>query len=184
MGTKKSNTKEFSGEVGTGSPPENAKQESRAFERSHLVEKCSRQTAAQAAIEDFVSLLGDLSLDGIPLAEERVWKQRAFEIAGWLPGETRQEIIGRMRRVRDAAATVDLAGFAGRHGLTPAETQLLAHFADGTSIAQYAEKQAISVNTARVHMQRILEKTGTSRQTDLMRMLWAFGPACDRSSNS
>ena len=82
-----------------------------------------------------------------------------------------------MRRVRAATATVDLAGFAGRHGLTPAETRLLAHFADGTSIAQYAEKQAISVNTARVHMQRILEKTGTSRQTDLMRTLLGFsGP--------
>ncbi len=67
------------------------------------------------------------------------------------------------------------AGIEGRHiarfyGLTPAETRLLRALVDGDRMAEYAEGAGITLNTAKTHLKQIFLKTGTRRQTDLVRL--------------
>lgn len=57
-------------------------------------------------------------------------------------------------------------------GLTPAEAQLSVALCQGASLAEYAELRGISVGTARIQMKRILEKTGSRRQADLVGKLY------------
>jgi DNA-binding CsgD family transcriptional regulator len=59
---------------------------------------------------------------------------------------------------------------AQTYGLTKAEMRLLDAILKGKGIGQAAETVNISVETARTHIKRILSKTGTSRQTELMRL--------------
>ncbi|HEY1708515.1 MAG TPA: helix-turn-helix transcriptional regulator [Rhizomicrobium sp.] len=56
-------------------------------------------------------------------------------------------------------------------GLTPAETRLAAALLDGATTAEAAERFGVSINTVHVQLARIFDKTGTKRQTELMRLL-------------
>ncbi|MBN1772828.1 MAG: helix-turn-helix transcriptional regulator [Deltaproteobacteria bacterium] len=61
------------------------------------------------------------------------------------------------------------------YGLTPAEAKVCVALAHGTSLRRLAENHRVTLNTARTHLYRAMEKTGTRRQTDLVRLLLA-GP--------
>jgi DNA-binding CsgD family transcriptional regulator len=58
-----------------------------------------------------------------------------------------------------------------RFALTPMEAQVASAFATGLDLKEIAARYEISVHTARTHLKRILAKTSTSRQTELMRRL-------------
>jgi DNA-binding CsgD family transcriptional regulator len=57
------------------------------------------------------------------------------------------------------------------HGLTPAEARLLAALARGDSLQDYADMAGISINTVKVHLRRVLDKTDCRRQSDLVRLV-------------
>jgi DNA-binding CsgD family transcriptional regulator len=63
----------------------------------------------------------------------------------------------------DAAAAV--------FGLSPAQKQLAAHIANSKSLPEIAQVMAITVNTARTHLDRIYEKVGVRSQPALVRVL-------------
>lgn len=63
----------------------------------------------------------------------------------------------------DAAATI--------FGLSPTQTQLAAHIAEGRSLPEIAERMGITANTARTHLDRIYEKVGVRAQPALIRVL-------------
>lgn len=56
-------------------------------------------------------------------------------------------------------------------GLSPAETRLAVSLLDGGSLREFAERQAISVNTARTQLTSLFAKTGTHRQGELVTVL-------------
>lgn len=58
-------------------------------------------------------------------------------------------------------------------GLTPAEAQLAVALSQGRSLSEYASHRGVSVGTVRVQMKRILDKTGSRRQADLVGKLYA-----------
>lgn len=62
-----------------------------------------------------------------------------------------------------------VARFAGRFGLTIAEKRVLGEIVGGSGIVAAATKLKISEMTARSHANRIFAKTGTTRQTELIR---------------
>lgn len=72
------------------------------------------------------------------------------------------------------ASGSDLA--AQLYGLTPAEARLAHAAAAGESLETYAETQGIALSTARWTMKQVLAKTGSRRQSDLVRLLLT-GPA-------
>ncbi len=53
-------------------------------------------------------------------------------------------------------------------GLTAAETEVMLRIATGMTLKQTAEELAVSVNTARNHLQAIYDKSGINRQGDLV----------------
>ncbi len=57
------------------------------------------------------------------------------------------------------------------YGLTPAECRLAAKIAQGRSIEEAAASLNITTHTARSYIKRILGKTGTRRQVELVRLL-------------
>ena len=112
------------------------------------------------------------NVDGLRIDDHIDWVHRMRAIIGGLPDE---DVAGMLARVRLANNQngISLEAFALEHGLTPAESLLLASISEGLSVPEHAERVGIKVNTARVHMQRTLEKTGARRQTDLLRLLFA-----------
>jgi DNA-binding CsgD family transcriptional regulator len=59
--------------------------------------------------------------------------------------------------------------------LTKAEARLLEGLVAGESLADLSEKQRVSVNTLRVHLSRLFQKTGTHRQAELVRFALTAG---------
>jgi DNA-binding CsgD family transcriptional regulator len=57
------------------------------------------------------------------------------------------------------------------YGLTPAEAALASALAGGTTLAEFAEARGCSEETARTHLKRVLDKTQTRRQAELVRVL-------------
>ncbi len=70
---------------------------------------------------------------------------------------------------------IDQALAAKLHGLTVTEAALAAALAEGRSLADFADDRGCSEQTARTHLKRILEKTRTKRQPDLVRVLLTGG---------
>ena len=61
--------------------------------------------------------------------------------------------------------TVKLATLAEHYDLTPTETSVLSKIADGLSNQEIAHRQRISLETARTHVHRVLQKLGVSTRT-------------------
>lgn len=60
------------------------------------------------------------------------------------------------------------------YGLTPAESRLAAALTEGESIAKFSAEHHVSRNTLKSQLHAIFEKTGTSRQSELLRKLSAL----------
>jgi len=56
-------------------------------------------------------------------------------------------------------------------GFTPTESKLGILLMNGQSLEDAADALHITIATARTHLKRLLSKTGTSRQTELVRLL-------------
>ncbi len=57
------------------------------------------------------------------------------------------------------------------YGLTPAEAQLTALLVQGLRLEEAAEKLNVSLNTVRSHLRQIFTKTGTNRQSEVVRII-------------
>lgn len=57
------------------------------------------------------------------------------------------------------------------YGLTPAEARVASLLSGGLSVTDVADRLEISIHTARVHLKRVFLKTGTRRQSELIREL-------------
>jgi DNA-binding NarL/FixJ family response regulator len=66
--------------------------------------------------------------------------------------------------------------FAKIHGLTAGELRVLLAMAPGLSVKEASEMLGISEATSKTHLQRIFDKTGTSKQSELIRLLMSSAP--------
>lgn len=121
--------------------------------------------------ENILDFLDLLELNGERLSDVPEWRERMKVVLAQLPEHV---VSGFAQRIKaaDGRLVTDYRQFAQRFGLTQAETNLLAGLAGGLTLKEYAEKKGVSVNTARVHRQHILEKTEAQSQSDLLRMLY------------
>jgi DNA-binding CsgD family transcriptional regulator/PAS domain-containing protein len=68
------------------------------------------------------------------------------------------------------------------HGLTPAEAELVGILARGHSLEAAAERRGVSIHTVRSQLKQVFQKTGTSRQGELLQLvLRCFVPMLDES---
>ena len=65
----------------------------------------------------------------------------------------------RERRLRD------------EHNLTPTETRVALHLADGGTVASCAEAMGVAESTVRSHLKSVFAKTGVTRQAQLATLL-------------
>ncbi len=129
-----------------------------------------KKPTSQELSAKFIELADKIRIAEEPLAENKMWQDRMREIIDYLPPPIVSNLVERMQiAARDEYA--DTQYFAKIHGLTPAEEKLLISLSDGLTVPEHAKSLEISVNTGRVHMQRILDKTGASGQLDLIKML-------------
>ncbi len=64
-------------------------------------------------------------------------------------------------------------------GLTPAESKLAAILIDGKNLRTYAEGNGIAYETARFTLKKILKKTGTCSQAELVSLIFKSTPQID-----
>lgn len=119
------------------------------------------QTRTELPRQIVDSGLFDLDRDPAQLARVR-------EILARLPDRTVVDVANRLR-LADSAKQTDIKAFIKTHGITPAEERLLTSLVNGETVVDHAQKQGVSVNTARTHMRRLLEKTGSTGQLDLIK---------------
>jgi len=74
--------------------------------------------------------------------------------------------------VVDARSLPDILAKAFR--LTPTELRILFLIIDGGSVREVAEALGIAASTVKTHLSRVFEKTGTSRQADLVKVAAGF----------
>ena len=74
------------------------------------------------------------------------------------------------------------AALAALFDLSPAETRTLERLLAGDTLAEVADKLGIAVTTARTHLAHIFDKTGTSRQSELILLAAKFSPPVGRPS--
>jgi hypothetical protein len=105
--------------------------------------------------------LFDLDYDPSELA-------RMNQIFEYLPDQTVFDLSKRL----EVCYCRERAGFRlpfQAFGISP-PSKLLESLVEGLTVVAHAERAGISVNTARTHMRRLMEKTGTSGQLDLIRL--------------
>lgn len=118
----------------------------------------------------FTQLVEQSGLSGDQLSDNPAWQKRLQEITAFLPEDLTRNLIDRMQMAVEGGIS-NVAAFSRIHGLTKAEVKLLTSLSAGLTAADHAKKMGISVNTGRVHMQRILDKTAAKGQLDLIKML-------------
>jgi DNA-binding CsgD family transcriptional regulator len=83
-----------------------------------------------------------------------------------------RQIVATLRQIAQSRA-IHLGQAIRRFGLTPAEARLLDILCAGASVPQAAVKLGVAPTTARTHLQRIFDKSGARRQSDLQRLVFA-----------
>ncbi|OED00940.1 helix-turn-helix transcriptional regulator [Rhizobium sp. YK2] len=78
--------------------------------------------------------------------------------------------------VTDSAAPLSFPtdALASLYQLTPAEVRIMELISDGKSLSQVAHMLGIARSTAKTHLLNVFSKTGTRRQSDLVRLLARF----------
>ena len=120
-------------------------------------------------VRDRVDQLGLMDFD---LCADQSRSNRLLEILSQLPDHFVDELDARLAR-EILPERVMIEKFAADHSITAAETRLLAGLLESVSVSEHAEAFGISINTARTHMRRLLEKTGARNQTDLVLKVFA-----------
>jgi DNA-binding CsgD family transcriptional regulator len=69
------------------------------------------------------------------------------------------------------------------YGLSPTECRLADFLHQGLEVREAADRLKTTLETARFHLKRVLAKTGTRRQTELMRLMLSLpGMTCSTES--
>jgi DNA-binding CsgD family transcriptional regulator len=73
-------------------------------------------------------------------------------------------------RLKNNSAPASLEALGAVYGLTDSERRVLSALIAGETTADIAKTQRITINTVRKHVGSLMEKTGCTRQVDLIRM--------------
>jgi DNA-binding CsgD family transcriptional regulator len=77
------------------------------------------------------------------------------------------------------ALPLDIWGSA--YGITAGELRVLELLVEGASVTEAAERLNVEITTARTHLARLMQKTGTNRQADLVRLAIQLMPPVRRA---
>lgn len=92
---------------------------------------------------------------------------------GTSPADCETAPLSIMLSLPDSRTRFETDDIAALFDLSPAEARLASALSGGASITEYAQARGIATGTARVQLARILSKTGTQQQADLVRAIRA-----------
>ena len=98
---------------------------------------------------------------------------RPLRLSGPGGGDSRQGYV-LIARAAETAFEVDEAPLRAAYQLTAAEARICSALISGDNVYVLSERLGISPQTARTHLKRIYDKTGTTRQAELLRLLMTF----------
>ena len=79
--------------------------------------------------------------------------------------------------IRPAPSPADISAvLLDGYGLTVTEATIASHIGTGSSLAEVCDILDVTENTVRTHLKRIFAKTGTNRQSSLIRLILSFPP--------
>jgi len=143
-------------------------------DHSATADKIAREASdARYQLPTLFKKLGLMDLDIDP---ERI--DRLNEIFEQLDDGLVVEIADRLQRDQGSRKG-SAARFFGEFGISPAEGRLLESLIGGINVVEHAQNSGISVNTARTQMRRLLEKTDSSGQLDLIRKYYGLHQSGD-----
>ncbi len=96
------------------------------------------------------------------------WK----EIFDWIPDNQAIDFAERLSSKTELTRT-KMHQFLDQFAISPAEGRLLSSLLDGKTVVDHSKIQAISITTARTQMRKLLEKTHSTNQLDLIRAFHA-----------
>jgi DNA-binding CsgD family transcriptional regulator/PAS domain-containing protein len=142
-----------------------------ATERLHRVLSLAANNETEIAASGVGIALGGSS-DGVATAH----------ILPLARGEVRTRLLPRAVAAVFVASDLNLPfrrldAVAEAFGLTPAETRVLDRLLHGDSIAEAAAAMNVAVTTVKTHRSRLLSKTGTRRQANLISLVHRLVPA-------
>lgn len=151
----------------------------------------ARNTAADAELSQAIELSAAdeaaLAGTGIGVALGTQYGQPA--LAHVLPlarGEVRTRLVPQATaaifiNTPEPRALPDLRAVAKAYGLTPAEARVAERLLAGaTNLADVAASLDVSLTTVRTHLSHVFEKTGVSRQSDLIALMNRMTPPAAR----
>jgi DNA-binding CsgD family transcriptional regulator len=103
------------------------------------------------------------------------------------PSNKKQLAVGLILVDCRQAISERIRAFANLFALTPGETRVAAQLASGGGLREASSYLKIALSTARSHLQRIFEKTGTHSQAELIKAFYQVTlprPALGRTANT
>lgn len=91
--------------------------------------------------------------------------------------ENGQAVAALFVRQVTMASPSPLEAIASRYSLTPSELRVLAAVLDSGSVDDLAQRLGVAKATVKTHLNRLLAKTGSRRQADLVRLAAGYGNA-------
>ena len=128
-----------------------------------LIGRCVRQALADSG--------GDLDLrcEGVPR------QLRVIPLRGSMPLVSPGAPVALLIEAADRSDEAMVARLRLHYGLTPAEAAFAIEIAKGDGKRAAAARRGISYTTARTHLSRVFDKTGVSRQGELVRLILNHG---------
>jgi DNA-binding CsgD family transcriptional regulator len=153
--------------------------------RAHLPETTAALRSAIAKAAGNETALGAAGI-GIP-AHRAEGEPALIHVLPLMSGDVRARIAPRACAALFVTPAVAGIGappeaLAALFDLSPAEMRMLERLIAGDTPAEAAAKIRISVTTARTHLAHIFQKTGTSRQAELIGLAAKFSPPVGRTA--
>lgn len=143
--------------------------------------------ALRAAIAAIASVGADVAVTGAPArlpenaAPNRLYLERPsgltplvvtiISLDGLDDGGTQEPRAALFVVDPAAPVRIDTRGLGAAYGLTPREASIAALLSRGADLVQAARTLGIGVSSAREYLKRALDKTGTRRQANLVRLV-------------
>jgi len=132
------------------------------------------QLSVDRAIADALNGPGRLGLAALTGADGRRYLLQVHRVPGRARDvfSTAGALAILIERDRDPASSrIDLAGLRNVYGLTEREANVAALLAEGLDLDSIASRLAIRRNTARSYLKDVLQKTGATRQAELVALV-------------
>lgn len=126
----------------------------------HFPQTSCMMLTGTADLNDAAQLINTTSIAG--------FFEKPCDIAMLIEG-IKRELQRRQQNIELEVPTAE--DLRQNHGLTPAEARLAHALLLGETLEQAAEKNGITLSSARTYLKRIFSKTNTNRQAELIRKL-------------